>query len=226
MAMIDYGALLRVKGNNGSQWQFVNKDADLFMSTSDTGYVCDTAEENGAIVNIRGNYFVYAGDEELLLVFYKQCVKVISHGKVIDSFWESPFISETRILNNNTTLCISHLDPSIYVNPYEIESWKDYVKDNWRDADGTEPLSDLEGGYREYRKFFRHTKRLSRINRNGGWYKYRTNRYLAKWEHAGKQYEVIFGYGIDPKKEVWERVKTKAYDFSGMERKLIDSWFE
>ena len=33
MAMIDYGAMLRVDG------KFINKNCDLFMEQSDTGYV-------------------------------------------------------------------------------------------------------------------------------------------------------------------------------------------
>ena len=71
MSAIDYGALLRVNG------KFINKNDDLFSYCSDTGYVCDKAtyysdyEKKEIEIDIMGNYYVYAGDENFLLCFYK-----------------------------------------------------------------------------------------------------------------------------------------------------------
>ena len=54
MALIDWGSLLRVNG------KFINKNKDLFMNCSDTGYVCKQAEyPDGTVVYIDGNNFVY-----------------------------------------------------------------------------------------------------------------------------------------------------------------------
>ena len=47
---------------------------------------------------------------------------------------------------------------------------------------------------------------------------------MAEWDYKGKHYEVIFGYGIDADKEVWDDTKHR-YDFSDVERKVIDEWF-
>lgn len=64
MAFIDYGALLKVNG------EFINKNRDIFMNKSDTGYICEKAKDDqGDWHSVQGNYFVYAGDE---VVYYNQ----------------------------------------------------------------------------------------------------------------------------------------------------------
>ena len=56
-------------------------------------------------------------------------------------------------------------------------------------------------------------------------WKTRSSRWLATWDYNGNHYEVIFGYGIDPNKDVWNRIKLDSYDFSDVERQIIDGWF-
>lgn len=51
-------------------------------------------------------------------------------------------------------------------------------------------------------------------------------RFLLKTMFGEDKYEVIYGYGIDPSEEVWNRIKNTSYDFSDKERALIDSWFK
>lgn len=65
MAMIDYGAILRVDG------KIVNLD-QMFMDCADTRYICQQAydEKHKQTIDIQHNYFVYAGDANFLLVFY------------------------------------------------------------------------------------------------------------------------------------------------------------
>ena len=46
MSMIDYGALLKVDNI------FVNKNKDLFMKCSDTGYMCEYAKESLRLIYI------------------------------------------------------------------------------------------------------------------------------------------------------------------------------
>lgn len=224
MAMIDYGALLRVDG------KLINKNQGMFMESSDTGYVCEKAiEKNGKEIAIKGDYFIYAGDENFMIVCYKGCLKAISKGKVILSEWNMPFNSQTYLLDNLPVLKISRL--SMYFDVDKIESqgtWKDYVIENWVDATGDESLSDLEGGCREYKKFLKRAKRRSYFNKHNKGCKYRPFRFLSEWEYDGRKYEVIFGYGVEPNEDVWNRIKDgdNGYGFRKEEIEIIDSWFQ
>jgi len=228
MAMIDYGAILRVEG------EFINKNKDMFMDASDTGYVCKSAvyalgngdEYDGTEVPIDGNYFVYAGDEDLLVVFYKGLYKVILHEKIVLEGWNNPFASETHYLDKIANITVSHLDKNMYCMPMESSgTWREFMKEIWSGATGDEKLSELDDGYKIYKRFVKRCKNVYRTNRNGGCYKYRTDRYIATWEHKGKKYEVIFGCGIDPNERVWNRIKNDSYGFTDVEREIIDGWF-
>ena len=224
MAMIDYGAMLRVNG------KFINKNQGMFMQSSDTEYVCEKAiEKDGREIDVNGNYFVYAGDENFLIVFYKGCYKVISKGKVILSEWNMPFSSQTYLLDNLPALKISRLSTRFDVDKLESEgSWKNYVIENWVDANGDEPLSELEGGRREYKKFLKRAKRRFYFNKHNKGCKYRPFRFLAEWEYDGRKYEVIFGYGIEPNEDVWDKIKNgdNGYGFRKEEIEIIDNWFQ
>lgn len=228
MAVIDYGALLRVNG------KFINKNENLFMNCSDTGYVCkeaeyyDDYEKKWKSITIDGNYYVYAGDENFLVVFYKGMFHVIYNNILICSRWNVPFISETIYLNEFPSIKVKHLDKNLYIEPIEsLGTWKDYVKDNWNGATGDEKLSELEGGHKEYKQFMRALKANARSLKHPGKYdKYRTPRWLATWDYNGNHYEVIFGNGIDPNEKIWNNIKFDSYDFTDIEREIIDKWFE
>ena len=95
MAMIDYGAILRVDG------KIVNLD-QMFMDCADTGYICQQAYDekhkqtiNIQPIDIQHNYFVYAGDENFLLAFYKEWFYVIHQNKIIGSYWHRQFVAES-----------------------------------------------------------------------------------------------------------------------------------
>ena len=51
-------------------------------------------------------------------------------------------------------------------------------------------------------------------------------RFLLKTTFGEDEYEVIYGYGIDPSEDVWNRIKNTSYGFSDKERALIDLWFK
>lgn len=216
MAMIDYGALLRVDG------KLIN-EGKMFMDASDMGYVCEKAyyPTYDCEMDIDGNYFVCAGDEELLLCFYKcQCI-VIPNNEVIKSIWEHPFISETFFLPDNVHLKISHLDKELKVEPFLTSTnFEDFIREEYGD-NYLKNITEFE--LKNERKWFRRMVKKAHTNKNIC-YKYRSNRYLAEWDYKGKHYEVIFGYGIDANKEVWEDIKYR-YDFTDTERKIIDEWF-
>lgn len=220
MAAIDYGALLRVNG------QFINKNKNLFMNASDTGYIIERAKYADTSiydkdVEIDGNFYVYAGDKNLLLTFYKGFFYVISNGLIIDAISNVPFISETLYIAD-TSITVFHLEPELQIEKDDLGTWKDYVKENWLDATGEEKLGDLQNGFREYKRFI---KRLKRKVAGRNVYKDRTQRWLAQWEHNGDMYEVIFGYGIDPNEEVWNDIKHSSYGFTKREVEIIDEWF-
>lgn len=231
IAYIDYGSLLRVNG------EFINKNGDLFMDCSDTGYVCDKAtyfdeyQNKETEIYIAGDYYVYAGDKNFMLCFYKGLMRIISNNKQICSRLNMPFASETIYLDGFPTIHVHHLDKNIYIEPVEsIGTWKDWVKENWIGATGEEKLSELENGVKSFRVFLRALKRNARDRKNPKrWDRYRTGRWLATWEYNEKKYEVIFGYGIDPDEETWERIKfdneNGGYGFTDIEREIIDSWF-
>ena len=212
----------------------INKNKDLFLRCSDTGYVCKEAEyyndyqKKWETIPIDGNYYIYAGDENFLIAFYKGLFHVIHNNQIICSRWSSPFISETIYLDGFPSIKVQHLDETLYIEPIEsLGTWKDYVRENWRDVTGDEKLSDLEGGHKIYKWYMRALKRNARLLRHPGRYdKYRTQRWLATWDYNGNHYEVIFGYGIDPNEKVWNDIKFDSYDFTNIERKIIDGWFK
>lgn len=210
MSIMDYGAILRVNG------KFVNKNEDLFMEKSDTGYVCEKAlHDDGKYYDIDGDYFVYAGDEDLLFCFYKGMAKAVSHNKVIWTGWNFPFKSETFYINDNVKITVKRLDSKYYVdyiphidqNDYEYMVYKRGKRraDIWRN------------------RFYKNIHMV--LSGRCGSYTRRSYRFLAEWEHNGKSYEVIFGSGIDPDEQVWENIKNTSYNFSKTEIEIIDSWF-
>ena len=211
MAAIDSGALLRING------EFINKNGDLFMDCSDTGYVCDKAtyfdeyQNKETETDIDGNYYVYAGDENFMLCFYKGYFHVIHNNKIIHTVSYVPFISETIYLDGFPTIKVEYLD--------KIFQRKYYYK---ADESDKNYFIYCYGKKKGYLKYLRYLKR----NR-GGWFKYCTDRWLATWEYNGNHYEVIFGYGIDPDEKIWERIKfdDDGYEFTDVERNIIDSWF-
>jgi len=209
MSMIDYGALLRVDG------KFINRN-QMFMDSSDTGFMYDEVLYDGDKMNINGDFFVYAGDEEFMIVFYKRIFHIISHGKVIKTVFNDPFESEKFFFVDLPDVTVKHLDTdrtvSMWFNLYDTDYDKDFLRRRY--------------GRKEALKIiFRNCKRNNRLAKSISNY-YMTSRWLVTWEHNGHKYEVIFGYGIEPTEVVWNEIKNGYYDFTETEQKLIDSWFE
>ena len=121
---MDYGAILRVNG------KFINKNKDLFMDSSDTCYVCDQAtyfdDESKEIrtTHINGNFYVYAGDENFMLCFYKGYFYAIHNNKIICSISNSYFISETIYFDGLPTIKVEHLDKELRNEyPDKLDNW-------------------------------------------------------------------------------------------------------
>lgn len=212
MAMIDYGAILRVDG------KFINKNKGMFMETSDTGY--KPPEEAiytryDEVIKIKNNYFVYAGDENFLVCFYKTVIVIVSNGKVIVGGWSFPFKEETFFIDNLPSVKISHLDKQKYPDD-------SYILDDF--DKGIIESDRRNNKKKQIRMWHKIIKRLKRWHKNKSNYYY-SNRYIATWDYNGHHYECIYGYGIDPNEDCWNEIKNRSYDFSDTERQIIDSWF-
>ena len=179
MAMIDYGAILRVDG------KFINKNKGMFMETSDTGY--KPPEEAiytryDEVIKIKNNYFVYAGDENFLVCFYKTVIVIVSNGKVIVGGWSFPFKEETFFIDSLPSVKISHLDKQKYPDD-------SYILDDF-------DKGIIESDRRNNKKkqiciWHKIIKRLKRWHKNKSNYYY-SNRYIATWDYNGHHYECIY----------------------------------
>ena len=78
MAFVDYGAVLKKNG-------VVLHRNDFFMDMQKAvGFTINSLkDEEGYEYYIKGNYFVYIGDEELLICVYKTQLLIISDNKII-----------------------------------------------------------------------------------------------------------------------------------------------
>lgn len=204
MAMIDYGAILMIDGKKYND--------SMFMETSDCGFVPEKAysKEYDQWMNIKGNYFVYAGDDNFMLVFYKCWAHVISAGEILYSTpFDFHYPGETRYFDGLPTVTFEHLDKNKYPQQFDLnkDDYDYYIS----------RYGKVWGELYWYRA-------VKRIKRNT-WYSY-TNRYVARWEYQGRKYEVIYGYGIDPDKECWESIRDEAYDFTEIEKRKINGCFE
>ena len=216
MAMVDYGAILRVDG------KIVNDS--LFMEMTDTGITPpEKVHDNryNTDINIANNYYVYAGDKDFMMVFYKCWFFGITQKEMIYSSL------------NHITCCIPWYTlmnddfPKITVEVLTREK-DSYYSTNWFYEDAKEELEEAYKHHnkkrlRELRRWFKSVGRVVREERNKPYWK---NRFKASWDYKGKHYEVIYGYGIDPNRKVWDEIKFNRYDFSETERKIIDNWFE
>lgn len=200
MSMIDYGALLKVNG------KFINKNKDMFMDMQEAvGFILEKATyPKWKDININGNFYVYAGSEDLLLCFYKTYFYVIKNGNIVRVYAGNDFKSESLFVGN-VIIKVEHLDNDLLIDKAEVDKYYKEVllKKQW----------------------FRYVKRIGEINRKKP-LKYKTQRYIASWEYNNNKYEVIFGYGVDPNEEIWEDIKNKSYDFTDKERNIIDKWFK
>ena len=196
MSIMDYGAI--VKKND----VFINKNQDLFQNMKEAvGFELDKAIDNkGYSYNIDGSNYVYIGDENLMVCFYKCGFTVISSGKVIrrgNGFdW-----NEVNYNIENTILNIKHLDNT------------EYVEDGWFNIYDREDFdSEIE--------WLRYIKRVNRMKKKR-LFKSKTSRFIATLEYNGDKYEVIFGYGIDT---CYNDEIGKAYGYSEIEKQIMKEW--
>lgn len=209
MSVIDNGALLKVNG------KFINKNTDLFMDCSDTGYICEKAtyfdeyENKNKKVDIDGNFYVYAGDEKFMLCFYKGYFYVISHNNIIHSVAYNPFVSETFYFDGLPSVTVEKLDKG---NRYT----KRFVPDILLLYQMYSNMSTKQA-----------KQHIRRLCKKYGKIKDKAccNRWKASWDYNNNHYEVIFGYGIDNNEDVWNTMKNTCYGFSETEIKIIDDWF-
>lgn len=207
MSCIDYGVMLKVNG------VFINKNQDFAMEKSDTGYMCEKAfsKFSNDYLQVQDNFFIYAGDNQFLVCIYKSLIVFISDEKVLNYVWSSPFKTQTLFFDNLPSVTITKLDNDGYMdtlfsfdeNIYCYKSEKEYKKIKLKWA-----------------------KTLHQRNkRKNFWFKRDTQRWLATWEHNNNKYEVIFGYGVDNCKDIWEEIKDNSYHFTEKEKRIINEWF-
>lgn len=206
MAMIDYGAILMIDGKKYND--------SMFMDTSDSGFVPEKAydEKHDCLIDVKGNYFVYAGDKDFMIVFYRTHAHVIAQGRIIYSPpYNFEYPGETRFFDGLPTVTFEHLDKNRYISQEHL------------DRDDVQFLLERYGKKWGRLYAYRLAKTIGRNQTNGY-----TARYVARWEYKGKQYEVIYGYGIDPDKEVWDDIKNDddGYGFTDVEIQAIDRCFE
>lgn len=210
MSMIDYGVIIKKNG------EFINKDKGLFMKCPN--FVHD---------KYRDNYFCYLGDKDCYVMTYKGCLIVVINGEMEWICYDSPFLSQTRYCEN-FNIKIEHLDKNYVYEYYEDygKSWEELVDEYYYypkyDGERSYDPYDLEYGNEFYKRMLKIKKQMSRTK--GICYKYLTNRYRATWEYKGDKYEIIFGYGIDNKEDVWYNIRDK-WKYTDNERSIIDEWF-
>ena len=203
MAVIDYGAILLINGKKYND--------SLFMESSDCGFVPDKAYSSkyDYWMDIKGNYFVYAGDDAFMIVFYKTWAHIISCGEIVFSTsFNMMYPGETRYFDELPTVKFEHLDKKKYKYSWHDNlSLKDYI----------EVYGRRQGSMYYYRMIKRNQRNKSLEYKQ---------RYVASWYYKGKKYEVIYGYGIDPDKNVWERIRNSDYGFTDNEIRIINRCFE
>lgn len=126
MACIDYGAILKVNNTiykardckPSEKKKYKTGECDLFMDRSESGYIINEAynKKNKTMYDISGHYYVYAGDQTLMLAFYKFQVVIISGDLIIEDI-DSTTITQNKYeikLSNNETvkLLIQLIDPN------------------------------------------------------------------------------------------------------------------
>lgn len=206
MAILEYGALLKING------KFINKNMDLFMDCSDTGYICEKATyydkniKKDREVFIDGMFYVYAGDENFMLCFSKAGFSVISHNKIIGSVVFSQFLSETFYFDDLPSVTLEMLDKSV--------KYKSFIPCNYMFDHIKEKI-----GKKKKRVIRRYCKKYGKVMEKG----YCT-RWKASWVYNGNHYEVIFGYGIDNDEKSWNDTKDD-FGFSDTEKRIVDEWF-
>lgn len=206
MAMIDYGAILMIDGKRYNN--------ELFMETSDCGFVPEKAysKKYDQWMDIRGNFFVYAGDDNFMIVFYKTWCCVISAGEILyTASYDMRYNGETRYFDGLPTVTFEHLDKNLYEEHWDVDD-DDY--------------DYLVRAYGKRRGELYYHRLLKRNRRNNSFWKVRTNRYIARWEYNGKKYEVIYGYGVDPNPEVWKDIRDSSYGFTEIEKQKINRCFD
>ncbi len=207
MAMMDYGALLRVNG------KFINKDKGMFVDMKDQcGFELERAYTKKDCYDISGNYFVYAGKPDLLLVFYKTHFHVIQNGRVIRTWWAGNWVFNNEIFN------VGSVDISVGVIDKDLH--REYYGSDFDELDREFYLYN----YGKRLGNMHIQRRFKRTRRNYGLVK-GSSKYIATWEFNSDKYEVIFGYGIDPTEKVYNDIKYDSYGYTTNEIKLIDSWF-
>ena len=209
MALIDYGALLKVNG------KFINKNKNLFMTQTDMGYKPKKDIDR----------YVIAGDEDFLLSFYKCSCYIYHNEKLIGWTHHSPFISETIYNGDNLpNVKIEHLDKENRI-PYVVaDSWSEFMLCRGILLNNEEEIKISKSKHpKMYKKYLRYLDSIKRCNRNNQYY---TQRWKATWDYKDNHYEVIFGVGIDPNEKVWNNIKYDGYDFTDIERNIIDKWFK
>jgi hypothetical protein len=120
MAMIDYGTILVRDG------LIQNRD-QMFMEKTDLG--CDIPDklalrgDQDRVAFISGDFFVYAGDMDFMLCFYKYRVLVIFNGMYVGDVWitddiKPPYEKRLNLFGSGVDVIFECIDHKGQVNEY------------------------------------------------------------------------------------------------------------
>lgn len=211
MSVSDYGAVLRVNGH------VVNTDD--FMKESNLGYSLEVAQYKDKEIKVKGNYFVMAGDKDLLLCFYKGDMIVIQNEVVTNVISWSPFKNETLLLDE-AEIEVSHLDENLYLRDryYNLNDMSDWLTQiGFTDRDR---LFSRAFHCRLYRKCLRKLRKVRKKSYT------RTSRWIANWQYKGDTYECIFGVGITTDDSYKEPYYYETFEFTEVELAILNDWLE
>lgn len=247
MGMIDYGTLVKVNGK-------IINEGIMFMEKSDLGIIpVDSAYDEynpGDVQLIRDKYFAYAGDEELMICFYKNLMTFVSGDKYLGCVsmgqpWHEKYDSKNmryglfneklfNPFNCGIDVRFESLDPNIQhcERAYDGETiYEDgeelIVKSYWKLIKDAYGLSDVYGSktYTAYRKMCKNLRR----KKNFGWSVWGrhydeydvSDRFYVTFQYNGNTYEIVTGYGIDWNRSFYTEENMNRFGYTEKEQEFM-----
>lgn len=207
MAMIDYGAILKI---NGKQ---INDS--MFMECPD--WVPEFCRNDSYVdQRIKNNYFVYAGDYDFYICFYKTYAVVCSRNKVIGHLGIKN--SRESFMFPGANVTVQRIDKNLYRHSYiDMNVLREFLEDWECDLNHFNMKDSI------YRNYIRLCKKST--GKHSHYRDYNSDKFVASWDYKGNHYEVAFGYGVEPDEEVYNDIKNDHYEYNDVEREFFDNWF-
>lgn len=197
MSMIDYGALVKVNGKivNRNQFFMEMKDAVGWVDIPDIKYEdCDCINEFGqSDCQNCPRRQTYANGKDYMADCRGLTPNQEYGNKINNNYFAYVGDEELTVCVYKTHhIILINKDKENAISDWEIDGWKSsalkYVKYYDLDVNG--------------KKVHIKVKRLSWLNRQF---------YMEFW-HNNNFYQIVYGYGIDPNKKVWNKIKYRYCD--------------